>query len=435
MKKKSLFTNNIGLKIVSIFAAILIWLIVVNIDNPSITRSFTISTVELVNEAYIDDTGLVCLRDGEETPIRVTIKGTTKSLKGITESDIHLVADLQQAVSLDTDPVMIPIVASCDGIPSSAISISPQNLNVTLEEKVSSEFLVSINNISKVGRGYEIGSQTVTPEKLRITGPESLIGKIDIVNVYPDLDGKTSDYTADESVVVIDKNGDQLSDTAMSNLKIENDGKVSVTTKLWKTRSDISLVAEVLGSPAYGYIVDTVSTVPETITVAGTTEALDALKEENNQISLEGVDISGSSEDVEAKVNLSDILPEDLKLASGTSDEVLVRVSILPDGGKSFSLSTSEILVEGRTEGMQVSFGIDKIELRVKGSESEDGTVYDVEDFDVEDVRASITLEQQEEGTYEVPVTLELPEGYELINGVTTEITIAPISTMAEEEE
>ncbi len=31
------------------------WLLVVNIDNPIISRSFTIQNIEILNEAYIDD--------------------------------------------------------------------------------------------------------------------------------------------------------------------------------------------------------------------------------------------------------------------------------------------------------------------------------------------------------------------------------------------
>ena len=37
-----------------------------------------------------------------------------------------------------------------------------------------------------------------------------------------------------------------------------------------------------------------------------------------------------------------------------------------------------------------------------------------------------------EEGTYEVPVDIELPEGYKLIGRVTTEVTVSKVSTVEE---
>ena len=65
---------------------------------------------------------------------------------------------------------------------------------------------------------------------------------------------------------------------------------------------------------------DSVTTVPETFSVAGSEEALNNLKLQGNTIYLdnENVDISGKSNDVEKKVNLSELLPDGLKRTSGS---------------------------------------------------------------------------------------------------------------------
>ena len=107
MKKK--MGNNISLKILSLIIAVVVWLLVVNIDNPIGTKSFVISDVQLLNEAYIDADGKMCMQDSEQVPIRVTIKAQRKVLDKITVNDLRAVADLQQAVSLKTDPVMVQI--------------------------------------------------------------------------------------------------------------------------------------------------------------------------------------------------------------------------------------------------------------------------------------------------------------------------------------
>lgn len=51
MKKK--MGNNISLKILSLVIAVVVWLLVVNIDNPVGTKSFVISDVQLLNEATL----------------------------------------------------------------------------------------------------------------------------------------------------------------------------------------------------------------------------------------------------------------------------------------------------------------------------------------------------------------------------------------------
>ena len=119
MNKK--ITNNLSLKILSVAIAILIWLLVVNADNPIGTKSFVIGDVQLLNEAYLDADGKMCMQDEEQVPIRVTIKAQRKVLDKISQRDIRAVADLQQAVSLNTDPVMVPITVSCG-------RISPDNI-------------------------------------------------------------------------------------------------------------------------------------------------------------------------------------------------------------------------------------------------------------------------------------------------------------------
>ena len=71
-------------------------------------------------------------------------------------SDITAVADLQQAVSLDTDPVMVPITVTClaSGVLPSDIKVTPQNLTVNLDEKETQEFVVNVSKgDTKTGKG------------------------------------------------------------------------------------------------------------------------------------------------------------------------------------------------------------------------------------------------------------------------------------------
>ena len=57
-----------------------------------------------------------------------------------------------------------------------------------------------------------------------------------------------------------------------------------------------------------------------------------------------------------------------------------------------------------------------------------------LDDPDEESIKASIDLEGREEGSYEVPVDITLPEGYELVDDVVAEINISEISDVSEVE-
>lgn len=423
MNKK--IANNLSLKILSVAIAILIWLLVVNADNPIGTKSFVIGDVQLLNEAYLEADGKMCMQDDKQESIRVTIKTNRKTLDRITASDIKAVADLQQAVSLNTDPVMVPITVSCDKVLPDNIEVTPQNLSIHIEDKDTQEFVVNVTtNNTKPDKGYEVGTLTSNPEKLKITGPTSLINKIDKVNASVDVDGASEDVTEETDVKIIDKNGEEFTDTDMAYLNIS---KVSVTARLWKVRPEVRIKAEYEGTPADGYEVESISTTPNVISVAGSDEALSALEEQNNTITIpsSATDVSGKDSDYEVKINISDYLSQGLKLTSDSSEDVFVRVNILPQGSSVCEVPTKNIKVENAPESMQVAFDTAKIEIRIKKTEE------DLSDLKESDIKASIDLKDKTEGSFEVPVKIEIPEGYELVDEVTTGVEISPISTPA----
>lgn len=434
MKKRKL-TDNLSLKIMSVAIAIVVWLIVVNIDNPVGTNYYTITDVELINKEYVessDTIGKMCMPEENQDSVKVAITASKKVRDRIRLSDITAVADLQQAVSLDTDPVMVPITVTClaSGVLPSDIKVTPQNLTVNLDEKETQEFVVNVSKgDTKPGKDYEVGSLTASPEKIRITGPKTLVNKIDKVNATIALDGNTEDYTQEVNLTIYDKNQEALSESEMNSLRIENNAKVVVTAKLWKIRTGVKIAAGYVGTPAGGYKVGSVKTVPDTISVAGNTEGLESLSENDNMITIpaDRIDISGESKDVERKISLKNLLPDNVKLTSDSSEDVWVTVSILPVGSQEFNLPTKNIEVKNKPDNLQVTFETAQIALRIK-SESED-----LEDLNInEDVKAEIDLKDKEAGNYKVPVKLSLPDGYEMVEDVYTEVVISPASVSDE---
>lgn len=427
MKKKKI-TDNLSLKIMSVAVAVVVWLIVVNIDNPVGTNYYTITNVELINKEYVessDTIGKMCMPEENQDTVRVAITADKKTRDKIRVSDISAVADLQQAVSLDTNPVMVPITVTCSvsGIGPGDIKVTPQNLSVNLDEKETQEFVVNvIRGDTKPGKDYEVGSLTANPEKVRITGPKSLVNKIDKVNAAIELNGKTQDFTQEVTLSIIDKNQEALSDSEMNSLRIENNAQVIVTAKLWKIRQGVKISAGYVGTPAEGYQAGMIKTVPDTISVAGNTEGLETLAANDNVITIpsESIDISGESSDVEKKISLKDLLPDNVKLTSDSSEDVWVTVSILPEGSREFSFPTKEIEVKNKPDDLQVTFETAQIAIRIKSDSK------DLDDLDVtKDIKASIDLEDKEEGNYEVPVTVSLPDGYEIVENVSTEVVIS----------
>lgn len=430
MKKK--LTNNISLKIISLILGFMIWLVVVNVDNPTVTSSFTISLsgIELLNEAYIDNAGMMCMPDDSQEQIRVHVTGDRKTVRRLTLGSFHVSADMQQAVSLETDPVMVPITVTCSGISPNNIEVTPRNLVVHLKEKKTQEFVVTVSNgESKPGKGYEIGSLTANPEKIKITGPSSLINKIGSVTASVNVDGITEDMTKETELRFYDKNGDMLSESQMNYLNVVRTTLVSA--ELWKVRSNVRIHADYCGEPKEGYRVESVTTLPDVLNLAGSESGIQSLEEMGNQIEIpaERMNINGADADIEEKINITDYLPEDLKLTTGSSEDVWVKVSILPVGSRSYDLPTKNITVKNLDEKLQVVFDTEKIVIRIQENEE------NAEVLDLDQITAYIDLGEIKEGKHDVPVQIGLPDGYSLVENVLAEIRISAVSNLETDTE
>ena len=145
------------------------------------------------------------------------------------------------------------------------------------------------------------------------------------------------------------------------------------TVNLWKVKSDVTVKADYVGAPADGYKVNGLTMTPSEISVAGDEEALRELEEQGNTIwiSADQIDVSGHSEDFETKINLTDFLPSNLKLTSGTSETLIVKTEILPLGSQAYTISTKDITVKNAPSNLEVVFETDKIEIRVRENGSQ----------------------------------------------------------------
>ena len=112
MKEKIL--NNLPLKIISVIIAIVIWYVVTSVSDPIVTRTFPDIPVQITNESYIAEGKKTYQISEQYQSIAVSIRGNRSVVNGITEDDITVTADLTQIVTMDTDPVYVPVTAHRD---------------------------------------------------------------------------------------------------------------------------------------------------------------------------------------------------------------------------------------------------------------------------------------------------------------------------------
>ena len=164
MREKLL--NNLPLKIISVIIAIIIWYVVTTIYDPIITKTFSDVPVQITNDAYIAEGKKTYQISEQYQSIAVSIKGNKSVVSDIKAEDIRVTADLTQIVTMDTDPVYVPVTAECAGISQENIHTQTATIPIEIEDVDSAKFPISVDTgDSKPAKEYEIGIKTANPER------------------------------------------------------------------------------------------------------------------------------------------------------------------------------------------------------------------------------------------------------------------------------
>ena len=424
MKRNHVFTHPV-LGVVSLVIAFFVWLIVMNVSDPVRTKTFASIPVSVSNASYVESKGLSYkIADGFQN-ISVTVKSNTSIIERLSTSSIVANADLTQIIDFNSDPVMVPVTVQIPGVSTDSITANPRNIEISLEDMVSQDFVINTTaGDTSPANGYEIGSISATPEKLTLRGPKSMIERIDKVVAQVDVTGLKTDATLGTTIRVFDKNGDVLSDSRMNYLTPNigfDDIRVRVT--LDEVLSDVPIVAQSYGTPAEGYTVGDISVTPSTIQLVGSEDALDAFRADGGKIVIDSdskaVDISGASSDQDINVKITDYLPADLRLAADLTDKVVVNVKILEQNTKSFEIETKNIRQDNLPDSLNAVFKESQLDVRVKGSDEK------LARLSTDDISASVDLSGVKAGDVTLPVSISLPDGYELASQVTADLTIS----------
>ena len=421
MIKKKL-TNNLLLKILSLAIALAIWLLVANINDPVVVTSYDVP-VTIQNSAYLESGGKTYQVLEQQQMVTVILRGNSSVVENRT-GDIQAVADLTQIVDMDTTPVMVPVTATCDRVAAEDISVVPAAIGIEIEDMVSKDFTITVTAVyTTPSADYEVGTMEANPEKVTITGPESLIDKIDRVMAEVNTTPMNEDTTITSRLIIYDKNQDALDETEMNYLKFDiGQPVVDIHVDLWRVRGDIQLAVNYSGSPAPGYQVGDVTITPSTISVAGTDEALAQLAVEGNTIEIpaDAVVLDGQDSDVETRLTLSEYMPDDLVVANNV-ETAIVNVSIIPEGSQEFRVATRDITIENLDDKLRLVFDTDSVTVRVRETGGQ------INDLTADEISLSADMKGRGAGDYEIQLEADLPDGYELLAPVKTLVHVSEL--------
>ena len=411
MKRYNL-TTNLGLKVIAFIFAALLWLIVVNLDNPVVSKTYREIPVTIVNDDIITSAGDVYQVVGEQS-VSVVVYATRDISQELEAEDIVATADVTE---MDTATGLIPIEISIpdySGDYESAEAV-PRNLTIQREKSGKKVLSLSVKAENDPADGYILGNMTVEPEQVTLTGAESVLAQIARAEARVNVEGMTADQKAKAELRLYDADGNVLNPPQIEN-DLGEEG-ITVSVEVLKLKS-VPIVLDVTGTPAEGYKYTGGTSTPENLQVCGKSADLEGFDE--IEISGPVLDVSGASDTIEKNIDISEYLPEGVRLAEQDLGTVKVTLKVEQEGTRSIDFLVSSLRINNLSEKLQVNYETGaEIVIRVSGDEARLNTL-DITNAVYVDLGGYTTP-----GTYDIPVKVDLPDGVTLEEQVSVSLTL-----------
>ena len=316
-------TDNLFLKLISLGVAVLIWLVVMNINDAEKSRSFS-KSVKLINTEVITENGKV-FRVVEGTDyVNVRVRARKSIVDSLESEDFILTADMRKDLQLNDSMVGISVECKNKNINvAEDVTLSRRNVEVSIEDSATEQFQVHVRKQGDENEGLVVGSLIPEQTIIKITGPVSLVQRIKVVEAMVDVTGIPATTVRNCELRIYDSAGGEIDNTYL-NYVGKTDG-IAVTISLLNTKT-VPLKFSYSGTPAENYVVKDISYKPETIEIAGTESVLASIL--RWEIPEEAVNVDGIDEELQLVVDLRDYLPSGIILKNEEESSALVIVEV-----------------------------------------------------------------------------------------------------------
>ena len=402
------------LRLVSVLIGLLIWLTVVNISNPEVMRTRTVP-VTVVNTEVLTAAGKCYTIQGGDT-VTVSYQVRSRDAYRIEADTFRAVADLSNLYSVTGSvPVTVEVLKNKElliGTPA----VRPQVIHVSTEDLQNKSFSVSSSARGQVLPNHSVGTITVKPETIMVSGPMSQVGRISSVGIMVDVSGHGDDFSGTERPRFFDANGNVISFGDEGPVTEPEEIAYEVDMLLGKT---LTLRFEVSGNAAPGYRFTGAESAMKSVAVVGE----DVILEKLNEVVIPGtaLNVEGATENRAVTVDLSQYLPAGVKVRGNSLATVNLKVEAL--NSRAFQLSLdSGIETTGRKEGLVYTLYPSLISVEVSALPEE------LDSITSEDLNAGLDFSAMEAGNYTGRLSVTAPEG-------TSIASITPFTVIVSQEE
>lgn len=406
---KNRIAKNWGLKLVSFLFAVVLWVVVTNINDPVTVFRVSDVPVTIRNAELVTDRGQIYeVLDNTDVIDTVTIYAPRSVIDTLDKSNVVAVADMADLTSLDTIAIKLSTNKYNDKLESIKGNIDSVKLNI--ENKMTRSFPIRASVTGEVKEGYMVGDVSTEQNLIKISGPESVISQIAKAQAEVDVSGFMGNIGTDADIRLYDSENNEIQSQSLE----KSISKVRVYIEILEQKT-VPITYNVLGTPADGYrMTGEIESTRSSVLIAGRSSVVQKINA--IEIPAEAVDVTGATEDVTVLIDLNEYLPEGITLAEEDFKGVVsVTVHIDQVIRRTFSKRFDDIRIIGVPEGFEADFAEPDNSCLITLS----GLPAELQEINTNTLEVSADIgawledeemETPESGYYMIPLSVSLPE-------------------------
>lgn len=419
MKKQLL--NNWLLKFASLVFSFTLWFLVINLTDPTESKTFTNIPVNLVNTDKLGDDKVFEVIEGTDVLKSVTVWGPNSIIMDLNADNIIAEANFENLTATQT--IEIEFASNLRNNELEKITGSASFLKLNIENKKTSYLSLKVEVQGEVAEGFIIDQISPEQNRISVSGPESLVSHVKEAIVVINVNEATDNINTRSSVKLYGEDGVEIISDAL-NMSFDI---VSVSAKVLATKW-LTIEHEVVGIAADGYqFTGEVTSNPARILVSGTQSVLNNI----NSIKIPGevLNIAGEDSDFIRTQYVNNYLADGVGLVTADYDgKIITTVKIEPIVEKTLNIDGTQISLINIPTGLNVSTDVSQvIQVKVQGldryinalDEQQIKGIIDIEGY-IESYPSTIL----DSGIYMMPLVIHLEEDSIMIENVVVAVLV-----------
>lgn len=399
--------NKLITALLSVAIAFGLWLYVITVVSPGSEARIENIPVVLEGATWLAEERGLMVTSKEIPTVTLELSGNRTDLNKLNAGNITIRVDLTKISDPGKHSLNYNITYPGD-VPESAVTRenqSPDQITLNVEKKVSVPVRVQTVYTGTVPEGYHADTQNAVLDyqTIRVTGPESIVGRIDSARVEVDLEGLTESFNETFDYTLCDSEGEPVEITDADQVEVEVE-QVNLALSIQQVK-EIPLTLNVIYGGGATEENCRIEIDPKVIQVRGSEEVLQDL----NELSLGDIDLTTVLEDTEFTFDIE--LPEGVTSQTG---EKTATVNVTFPSLRVATFTATNIIVENVPEGLEAEIVTKQLEVMVRGPRSQ------VNNMMSEDIIVVVDLSEGKLGSLSYNATIRLASKFSDVGAVGT---------------